>query len=160
MSIQEGGRSSRTRDFPGDLYLYSISEIIICEWRSPEASILFEHPLCIKADEIRGPYFDAKAKIYAHCVAWPCSISHHSEEDGEWAIDQWEPFLYKPDNVKLNGSDATELVAVGLKLRLAIRGYGTRLNRIGYQMQIFASEQARWSDFDFELLKVHDSEGG
>jgi hypothetical protein len=121
-----------------DLYVYSLTEIIVCEWLSVTADNLLEKRLVVRPDELCGPYFDSQEHIRSYALsAWPCSIAHHSEEDAEWAIDVCNA---RPQQMK-TGLYANKWY-VEIQFHLAIRGVGTRFNRIGYQLYIHSSKQA------------------
>ena len=118
---------------PQDVYVYTMSEIVMCEWVCVDGDDWVRDPtLVIEMNEDICPRFKPGSVRAVQAMAWPSSLSHNSEEDAGWAIDRWEA---KVDRAKSGD-------AVHIQLELAITGEGTRLNRIGYTWTAYVSEIA------------------
>ena len=112
------------------LFMYSFSEVLMCEWVCTDGEDWERKQLVVDMNERACPPFKSGAVQFVQMMAWPCSMSHNGEEDAGWAIDSWEATVERGKKGDV----------IQIALDLAITGEGTRMNRIGYSWTAYVSQ--------------------
>jgi hypothetical protein len=117
------------------LYIYTFSEVIICDFLSTEDRWTHEPLVVRKSGDCQFP---RGSIMHIHAMAWLCSVGGYYPFDAEnigWAVDGWEA---QADTYE----DEPEIEYIKLRLNVGLGSKGSCLSRIGYTWTAFTSATA------------------